>query len=167
MTTILEQKNPNLQTPPPDLRQDLGNVILLKLALDAVQALDSDKVNAAGQGMDKLRPQMMLTLLAFSYAARIYASRDIEWAVGRDPTVHYICARTFPGWQAIRRFRRSNRELIEQALTYVLRKGLLLQAEQPSCESSEFPVEDLSQLALADARSRIEAAIITDMAESD
>ena len=109
MTTILEPQSPSLRTPPPDLREDLGSVILLKLALDAVQALDSAKVNAAGQGMQNLRPQMILTLLSFCYAARIYASRDIEWAIRRDQTVRYICARTFPGWQAIRRFRRSNR----------------------------------------------------------
>src|SRR5438552_19687 len=150
MTTILEPQSPGLRTPPPDLREDLGNVILLKLALDAVQALDPAKVNAAGQGMQNLRPQMILTLLSFCYAARIYASRDIEWAIRHDPTVRYICARTFPAWQAIRRFRRSNRELVEQALAYVLRKGLLLQADQPSCESGDFAVEDPSQRALAD-----------------
>lgn len=167
MTTILEPQNSSLRTATSDLREDLGNTILLKLALDAVQSLDPAKVNAAGQGMENLRPQMILTLLSFCYAARLYASRDIEWAIRHDPTVRYICARTLPRWQAIRRFRRSNRELVEQALAYVLRKGFLLQTDSPSCEGGDFPAHELITRALVEARSRIEAAIITDMAESD
>src|SRR6267143_6161582 len=115
MTTITPNRtDARCASPPMDLLECLGQHTLLKLALEAVQSLDASKLDAAVSGDPQLRPQMMLTLLSYCYAARIYGSREIEWAIRNDKTVRYICARTFPDWRAIRRFRRNNRELVEQ-----------------------------------------------------
>src|SRR5438874_12137628 len=113
MTTMILKRREVPANPTADLRECLGEPILLKLALDAVQSLDPSKLKTAVSGKDKLRPQMMLTLLSYCYAARIYGSRDIEWAIRTNATVRYICARTSPEWLAIRQFRRNNRELVE------------------------------------------------------
>ena len=169
MTTILEQSTQIPITPPRDLRQALGDDILLKLALDAVQSLNPERLNTAISGKDKLRPQMMLTLLSFCYATRLFGSRDIEWAARHDKTVRYICAHTFPEWRVIRHFRRHNRELVERCLTYVLKKAWILYAEEAVEEQmrNEFSSAACHEKVVLEACNKIEAAMITDMAESD
>src|SRR5947209_4834415 len=117
-TTTLNRTEAVVANPPTDVRESLGEQILLKLALDAVQSLEPSKLNAAVTGEPTIRPQMMLTLLAYCYAARIYASQDIACASRNDPSVRYICARTVLDWRTIRQFRRNNRELVEQCLAY-------------------------------------------------
>src|SRR6266571_3085305 len=95
-TSILKRSAAPSANPMADLRESLGEPILLKLALDGVQSLNPAKLNAAISGREKLRPQMMLTLLSYCYAARIYGSRDIAWAIRNNTTVRYICAHTCP-----------------------------------------------------------------------
>src|SRR5438067_10964211 len=166
MTTILKRSEATPANPTADLRESLGESILLKLALDGVQSLEPSKLNAAVSGKEKLRPQMMLTLLSYSYAARIYGSRDIEWAIRTNSTVRYICARTFPEWRAIRQFRRNNRELVVQCLAYVLKKAWALQAETDWAAGDCLGPEADHKFA-AEARNKVEVAIIMDTAESD
>jgi hypothetical protein len=169
MTTILKLKRTGVSpvSPPPDLRESLGEPILLKLALDGVQSLDPAKLKLAANGTAPLRPQMMLTLLSYCYAARIYGSRDIEWAIRNNATVRYI-VRTCPGWRSMRRFRRNNRELLEECLAYVLKKAWLLQLDA-DCASADWSGagSDLDRKSLAEARQKIEVAIIMDTAEND
>jgi transposase len=154
---------------PADLRETLGEQILLRLALDAVQSLDPEKMNRAFGGGPNLRPQMMLTLLSYCYAAKIYGSLDIEWAAQNDKTVRYICARIFPDWHAVRQFRRKNRELLEQALTYVVRRAWLLQNVQVEETATALSWPDASQWErlAAEARGKIDTAILFDGLESD
>src|SRR6266496_3459218 len=99
-----------------DLRRSLGEAGLLRLALDAVQALDPHLFDLEGRRAVGLRPQMMLTLLTYCYAAAIYGSRDIACAIEQDRTVRYICANARPDWQTIRRFRRQFRGPLHQSL---------------------------------------------------
>src|SRR5262245_26436650 len=134
MTTILNQDKRGYFPLAGDLRECLGEAILLKFALDAVQSLAPSALKAAEESETRFRPQMMLTLLSYCYAARIYGSRDIVWAIRNDRTVRYICAHTFPDWRAIRQFRRNYRALIEQCLTCVLRKAWTLQSEETATE---------------------------------
>lgn len=167
--TTLQRGKGRSPSATPDLRESLGEQILLKLALDAVQSLDPSSLNGAVVRTGKFRPQMLLTLLGYCYAARIYGSRDIEWAIRHDKTVRYICARTFPDWQAIRRFRRDNRQLVEQCLRYVLTKGRLLHSDEPEGEWSpkDLGLMDLRQQVVSEVQSKIEVAIVLDMAEYD
>jgi len=166
MTTTILKRNETLSPiPTVDLRESLGEPILLKLALDGVQTLDPSKLKSAANGKTALRPQMMLTLLSYCYAGRIYGSRDIEWAIRNNTTVRYICAHTCPEWLAIRQFRRQNRELLEQCLAFVLKRAWLLQSDA-DC-TGEWPGPESDGRFAAEARQKIEVAIIMDTAESD
>ena len=108
---------------------------------------------------------MMLTLLSYCYAARIYGSRDVEWATRNDRTVRYICARTFPDWRAIRHFRRHNRELLEQCLAYILKKAWILQLQGIDGDWAMGQPAALKGKFLAQAREKIEVAMIVDRAD--
>jgi hypothetical protein len=73
---------------------------------------------------------MMLTLVTYSYAACLFGSRDIQYAINADAMVRYICARTYPAWQDIRVFRRQNREWVRQCLMGVLRRVWMMRSGQ-------------------------------------
>jgi hypothetical protein len=152
-----------------DLRAELGEQILLKLALDGVQSLERCKLGTAVIGTTGLRPEMMLTLLSYCYASRLYGSQEIERAVCTNRTIRYICARTFPDWRAIRYFRRHNRELIEQCLAYVLRKAWILQAEPFDTDwlMCKGPAGTFDEVFAAQAREKIDVAIIMDRTDGD
>ena len=168
-TTPFHGAEPAIARTPPDLRQSLGEQILLKLALDAVQAVDQSRLNLAAAGEQKLRPQMLLTLLTYCYAARIYGSREIERAARHDKTVRYICARQYPDWRALRHFRRHNRELLEQCLACVLKKTWILHVDPTHEDWAAFlcPGLKLEEQFAAAAREKVEVAIIMDTAEND
>src|SRR5258708_1546324 len=87
--------------PPADLREWVDEQLLVKLALDAVQTLDWP---AAATDRNELRPQMMLTLLSYCYAAGIYGSGDIAATLRSDRVLHYICARAYPDGRELRHF---------------------------------------------------------------
>ena len=165
----LNQRDAIAANPSADLRERLGEQMLLKLALDAVQSLDPSKLNSAVSSDPGIRPQMMLTLLAYCYAARIYGSWEIEAAIRNDPTVRYICARTFLIWRDIRHFRRNNRDLIERCLAYVLKQAWLL--ERDELEGESIPWNSTAPALNRDfgfaAREKIDVAIIMDMPARD
>jgi transposase len=152
-----------------DLRECLGEQILLKLALDAVQSLPPSELHAAVGGPEKLRQQMMLTLLSYCYAIRTYGSHDIEWAIRHDPTVRYICARSFPDWHAIRQFRRNNRALVEQCLAYVLKKAWILQADEieDGWAMGGLGYLGLQEKLAAEVSNKLDAAILLDGVDRD
>lgn len=167
-TTNQTRPERRIQTPSGDLSQRLGPRTLLKLVLDAVQTIDPGRFDRADRGRALYRPQMLLTLLAYCYAARIYGSRDIEWATRHDKTVRYICARTFPDWNALRRFRRRNRALVEQTLAYVCKQVCALQCNE--CETARADDRFDSELdyeVRKEAFDRIEIAALMDAAEND
>jgi len=168
-TTTFNQDKSGYLPLPGDLRECLGEPILLKFALDAVQSLDPSQLKAAEETEMNFRPQMMLTLLSYCYAARIYGSRDIVWAIRNDNRVRYICARTFPDWRAIRQFRRNHRALIEQCLTCVLRRAWTLQSDEIAGEwvAGVYPGPQLKQRIALEARNKIDIAVMMDMAEND
>src|SRR5215813_3454668 len=112
-----------------DFTRVLGERGLLKLVLDAVQTVALPPA-APFEKATGFRPQMMLTLTTYCYASCLYGSRDIELAMDSDPTVRYVCARIFPDWQSIRRFRRRNREWIRQCLAFVTKQVWALKSDQ-------------------------------------
>src|SRR5690242_12457071 len=89
---------------PADLRQLVNEEVLLRITLETVA--DSDPFRpVTGIGGDHFSSPMMLTLISYAYSCGIYSSQEIESAVQRDKTMRYICARKFPRWQDLRRFR--------------------------------------------------------------
>lgn len=168
-TTTLNRTDAAPASLPADLRECLGEQFLLKLALDAVQSLDPSQLSAAVTCDERLRPQMMLTLLTFCYGSRLYGSREIEWATRNDKTVRYICARVFPDFHAIRQFRRHNRALLQQCLTVMLRKAWVLQCGglDEALPMSGWLAAEIDRKLKSAAQEKLEVAVITDTAETD
>src|SRR5436853_6060311 len=99
---------PEQRVLPKNLADWLGKPGLLKVTLDGVQTVDWTEVDRP-TGPPAHRPQMLLTLLAYAYSTGVYGSREIVEATVREPTMRYICARTYPDWLVLRRFRRQHR----------------------------------------------------------
>lgn len=152
-----------------DLSLCLGRQGLLTVALDAVQMIDPKRFGIDKQNPPEFRPQMMMTLLTYCYGASLYGSRDIEWAIRHDRTVRYICARTFPDWHAIRRFRRRHRELIHECLVYVIKQVWALKFDEGEADYvgyDWFESEFVGQVQ-TEALDRLDVAALMDGVESD
>lgn len=152
-----------------DLSQCLGPAGLLQVTLDAVQNIDPKGFGIDHRNPPEFRPQMMLTLLTYCYSASIYGSRDIEWYMIHDRTIRYICARTFPDWQSLRRFRRRHRELVRECLAYVMKQTWALKFDGGEADYvgyEWFESEFLSQVN-TEALDRLDVAALMDSVESD
>ena len=161
-----DQRNRTLSS---DLSLCLGQNGLLRIALDAVQTVDPNRFGIDNRKPPAFRPQMMLTLLTYCYSASIYGSRDIEWAIRHDRTVRYICARTYPDWEAIRRFRRRHRSLIQECLAYVMKQTWALKFDEGEADYvgyDWFESEFVGQVN-TEALDRLDVAALMDSIESD
>jgi hypothetical protein len=138
-----------------DLRQRVGTTNLLRWALEAPQMVEGGGSDLLQIRFGDFRPQMMLTLLSFSYAACYYGSEDVERAIETDRTVRYICARIYPDAKAIRRFRRLFRPALDQCLSYVLRQAAF------ELNDSEFS-EELERQVQSATVEKIELAVVMD-----
>ena len=139
-----------------DLRQRVGSNNLLRWALEAPQNVEGSAAETLQARFGDFRPQMMLTLLSFSYASSCYGSEDIERAIESDRTVRYICARIFPDAKAIRRFRRLFRPALDQCLAYVLRQAAMELSDTMSLGA------DVDQQVLSATTEKIELAVVMD-----
>jgi len=111
--------NQRIHDLPADLRQSVGESALVNLALNAAQAVAEKRPWLRGPGEAPSGPQRLLALLAYCYAAGIYASQDVERACRNDPAVRSICANALPDWSAVWLFRNANRPWIEECLARV------------------------------------------------
>jgi hypothetical protein len=142
-----------------DLRQRVGTSNLLLWSLEAPLVINDEAGELLRKNVCGFRPQMMLTLLSFCYASGYYGSEDIARAIATDRTVRYICARSYPEAQAIRRFRRYCRGPLDHALKYVLRRAALEMTGH-----SDLPRE-LEQQVLSTTQEKIELAVIMDRSD--
>ena len=152
-----------------DLSRTLGERQLLNMVLEAVQAASPDGFSAKELRSAEFRPQMMLTLLSYCYTASIYGSYDVEWAISHDKTVRYICARTYPDWQSIKRFRRQHRELLQETIARVLKQAWACKFDAGEADYNGydwFESELLEQVNAA-ATERLDLAALIDGADSD
>jgi transposase len=109
---------------PNDLSLYIGKKTLVKLILEAVEGVDMGgyrpgTMSSAGV---VVQPAMMLALLTYCYATGVYESMDIELNIHRDQMTRYLCAKTYPGVDVLRSFRRDGRLKISQCLATVLRR---------------------------------------------
>lgn len=163
------ERNQQIDTVASDLTRIIGERALLQLALDSIQTIDVELLQKAARRMPDFRPQMMLTLLTYCYSSSIYGSKDIEWAVEHDRTARYICGRTRPDWQSLRRFRRQNRDLLFQCLVYVMKQAWALKFDRGEADyaSYEWFETDFMERLNQGALERIEVAMLMDGAESE
>jgi transposase len=137
--------------------------------LDAVQMIDPGRFAPEDRVRPMYRPQMLLTLLTYCYAARIYGSRDVEWATRYDKTVRYICARTFPDWNTLRRFRRRNRAILQETLTNVFKQAWAVKFDEGETDywGCDWFESELSREVRRTACQRLDTAALMDGVESD
>ena len=154
---------------PVDLRHWVDECRLIMLALEAAQRVFSRTAAVGMPANVALNPQMMLTLLTYSYAAGMHASEDIEWASLRDLAMRYICAGSFPDCQAIRRFRRANRQMIEHGLVHVFTEARKLRfagTGQWEVEDPGFAAQTYASI-LEVVRRKLQLAVMMDTAAAE
>jgi transposase len=107
---------------PPDLRDWVGEDDLVHFVIEAVERLPLGvfQVNHRGSGDQQFPPHMMLALLIYCYANRVFSSRKIERATYRDVCVRYLTGDTHPDHDTICTFRRNNFKAISEAFVDVL-----------------------------------------------
>ena len=142
-----------------------GGKDLLALCLASVQTIDESRLRAAAPTAAPFRPQMLLTLLTYSYVNGHYDSRDIIAVTGTHPMLRYICAGARPLWTDLRRFRRHNREMVAQCLAWVLKQvSTLNPGEREEC----FRYREWSETELAgEVSMRLGAAALMDGVDSE
>ena len=153
MTTPLIDATRPTRDWPADLRPHVGEHRLIELALEGAQIVGERLPRPEGIAEDQPSPRLLLTLLTYCYAAAIYGSEDIEWACDKDPSVHYLCAKTPPEQEDIRRFRRANRPSIEACLVWIY--GQACPAKDPGHSLADF------------VRQKLELAIMMDTASCE
>ena len=168
-TQTLAEQNPQISAISSDLSRIVGEQALLTLSLDSIQTLEPVDLQNAARRLSDFRPQMMLTLLTYCYSSSVYGSKDIEWALQNDRMVRYICGRTRPDWQSLRRFRRQNRELLFQCLLYVMKQTWALKFDRGEADyvGYEWFERDLLEKLHQGANERIAVAVLMDGAESE
>src|ERR1700761_3810843 len=107
---------------PPDLSDWVAKDDLARFILDAVQVCDLRRaqVNHRGSGSAQYPPGMMLALLIYCYAHRLFSSRQIEQATYHHLSVRYLCGNLHPDHDTIATFRRQNEKLLADTFTHVL-----------------------------------------------
>jgi transposase len=124
----LDRETPMLL--PPDLRDWVAKDDLVRFILDAVETceLGSAKVNVRGSGSAQYPPAMMLALLIYCYANRLFSSRQIEQATYSQVSVRYLCGNLHPDHDTVAAFRRENGPLLERCFLAVLQLAKELKA---------------------------------------
>ena len=116
-------------------------------------------------------PQTMLGVVSYCYSKGIYSSEDIERKLLQDPAVRASCQGDVPRPEAIRRFRRLNREAIqttlEKALRYTRKRiRSLVAPENPftpdTLPVATGPVEETQVFARREAMERLDKATFMD-----
>ncbi len=118
--------NVDRETPmllPVDMRDWVPEDDLVHFVISAVDTMElrSVRVNTRGSGSKQYPPAMLLALLIYCYANRLFASRRIERATYRDIAVRYLTGNTHPDHDTICTFRRDNGALVREAFGQVVR----------------------------------------------
>ena len=118
--------NVDRETPmllPVDMRDWVPENDLVHFVISAVETMElgSVRVNTRGSGSKQYPPAMLLALMIYCYANRLFASRRIERATYRDIAVRYLTGNTHPDHDTICTFRRENGTLVREAFGQVLR----------------------------------------------
>lgn len=118
---LLDRDTPMLL--PPDMRNWMPANHIVHFLIEAVDRLPKDiyHFNHRGSGSAQYPPEMMLTLLIYSYITGRFSSRRIEESTHSDIISRYICGGDLhPDHDTLCTFRRQNRKLFNQAFTEVL-----------------------------------------------
>ncbi len=131
---------------PEDLRAWVGDAELVAQVLAAVQKVDWSfpPLRTLSQQNREYRPQMLLTLLTYSYATGLYESEEIESQVYAESTLRYLAARTWPDRRTLRKFRRQHRDLVKQCLIAVIKAAWRIKMGPQPAGMSAWPCYEAS-----------------------
>jgi hypothetical protein len=132
-------------TPPLDVREWVSPARLERWSLDEAEALEEcDDVNPAERWPSAAEPnpkkKLLLRLLAYAYACRVFDSEGIVHKCCFDPNFRNLCAAQPPSPRELWRFRRAHRPALERVLSRLLlrsvqeRFGLDAAIAQPGLE---------------------------------
>ena len=116
---------------PVDLRQWVPADDIVHFVIESVESMSLQglKVNRRGTGSRQYPPKMMVSLLIYCYANRLFSSRRIEAATYRDICVRFLTGDTHPDHDTIAAFRRENagviREVFVKTLVLARQMGVL------------------------------------------
>jgi len=101
---------------PVDLREWVPADDMVHFVIESVESMSIEglKVNRRGTGSQQYPPKMMVSLLIYCYANRLFSSRRIEAATYRDICVRYLTGDTHPDHDTIATFRRENGAVVKQ-----------------------------------------------------
>lgn len=155
----------------------VGRDHLVALVLDAVSGVDRVRLQQGRGDASARQPETMLTLLVFCYASGLHGSEAIERATQEDATLRYLCLKSRPAADELRRFRRQLRPLIKEVLTEVIEKAwqMKLWLAHRDLEANALPAETSTSFAVrelappfADVAERwIEQAVLVDSVARD
>lgn len=110
---------------PPDMREWIPEDDLAMFVMDAVKQMDLSEFfrlyRCDGRGGSAYMPEMMVTLLMYSYCLGERSSRRIERLCDRDVAYRVITGNTFPDHTTIARFRQGHQEALAGLFVEVLR----------------------------------------------
>jgi hypothetical protein len=119
---------------PEDLRSRVGQEKLVRLLFEALHVAEAEfHQPQVREWLAEGRQRILWTLLTYAYATGLYSSEEIVSRIQTDDTLRYIAARTCPSADALRRFRRTHRQLLQAALSL-----LLLATMKPTAEPGEL-----------------------------
>jgi transposase len=107
----------------PDLRDWIPKNSIVHFIIETVNMLDTERfsINHRGSGSPQYPPNMMLSLLIYSYLTGRFSSREIELASHFDVGVRYICGGDkHPDHDTICSFRKKNGVAFKEAFLKVL-----------------------------------------------
>ena len=171
---------PNQPAPAPsDPSQEGQTLFFLRAASETAQPGGPGVV--APKAGNAMPAKELLGAVAYCYAKGVYSSSEIEDRMLRDPKLRAATKDEIPNAQAIRRFRRSNREAIQQTLEKWyrrLRKAKPTTAVMPGAQPPEpAPLppssavtsasENTSFFVKREASERLDKAAFIDNMETD
>jgi len=113
---------------PPDMRQWVPENHLSQFILDAVDEMDRSaaKVNHRGCGSEQYPPDMLLSLLIYSYSSGVFSSRSIERATYDSVATRVLCGDTHPDHDTICAFRGSPKSRNDRQNKKITHRRILL-----------------------------------------
>lgn len=107
-TAVFKTFQPDqLQLLPQSLDELIGKDHLVRVIRNVVDQMDLSKITNQylGGGSSAFHPQMMIKVLLYAYAMRIYTGRKIARALRQDITFMWLAGRNTPGFRTINQFR--------------------------------------------------------------
>lgn len=106
---------------PPNLTAWMSKEHLTRLAWRLARTVDTGEIEPIVSLPDGkvFEPQMLLSVMVYSYAVGVLGSCSMEQSILHDENVRHLCAGLYPDCNSVCEFRSKNRETIKRCLETV------------------------------------------------